>query len=65
MSFFSSLRAAFKGGAQGRVPLVRNFVSPWQWAFERGGTLLPFEYRHEFFEHPGAAIRGVRPLGRR
>ena len=63
MSFLSSLRAAFKGGAQGRVPLARNFVSPWQWAFERGGTRLPFEYRtavaHAFLENP-VAQRAVR-----
>jgi len=38
MSLLSGLRVAFKGGAQGRVPLARNFASPWQWAFERGGT---------------------------
>ena len=63
MSFLSSLRAAFKGGAQGRVPLARNFVSPWQWAFESGGTRLPFEYRtavaHAFLENP-VAQRAVR-----
>ena len=63
MSLLSSLRAAFKGGAQGRVPLARNFVSPWQWQFERGGTRLPFEYRHAvrhaFLENP-VAQRAVR-----
>ena len=63
MSFLSSLRAAFKGGAQGRVPLARNFVSPWQWAFERGGTRLPYEYRsavrQAFLENP-VAQRAVR-----
>ncbi len=63
MSFLTSLRAAFKGGARGRVPLARNFVSPWQWAFERGGTRLPYEYRtavrHAFLENP-VAQRAVR-----
>jgi HK97 family phage portal protein len=63
MSFLTTLRAAFKGGAQGRVPLARNFASPWQWAFERGGTRLPFEYRtavrHAFLENP-VAQRAVR-----
>jgi HK97 family phage portal protein len=63
MSFLSSLRAAFKGGAQGRVPLARNFVSPWSWAFERGGTRLPYEYRtavrQAFLENP-VAQRAVR-----
>jgi HK97 family phage portal protein len=63
MSLLTSLRAAFKGGAQGRVPLARNFASPWQWAFERGGTRLPFEYRtavrHAFLENP-VAQRAVR-----
>ena len=63
MSFLSSLRAAFKGGAQGRVPLARNFVSPWSWAFERGGTRLPYEYRtavrQVFLENP-VAQRAVR-----
>ena len=63
MSLLTSLRAAFKGGAQWRVPLARNFVSPWQWAFERGGTRLPFEYRtavrQAFLENP-VAQRAVR-----
>jgi HK97 family phage portal protein len=63
MSLLTSLRAAFKGGAQGRVPLARNFVSPWQWAFERGGTRLPYEYRtavrQAFLENP-VAQRAVR-----
>jgi HK97 family phage portal protein len=63
MSFLSSLRAAFKGGARGRVPLARQFISPWQFAFERGGTRLPYEYRtavrHAFLENP-VAQRAVR-----
>ena len=40
MNFLTTLRAAFKGGAPARVPLARHFVSPWQWAYERGGTRL-------------------------
>jgi len=63
MSLLSSLRSAFKGGAQGRVPLARTFASPWSWAFERGGTRLPYEYRsavrHAFLENP-VAQRAVR-----
>jgi len=63
MSLLTSLRAAFKGGAPARVPLARNFVSPWQWAFERGGTRLPYEYRtavrQAFLENP-VAQRAVR-----
>ena len=63
MSLLSALRAAFKGGAQGRVPLARTFVSPWSWAFERGGTRLPYEYRaavaRAFLENP-VAQRAVR-----
>jgi HK97 family phage portal protein len=61
MSLLTTLRAAFKGGA--RVPLARNFVSPWQWAYERGGTRLPYEYRtavrQAFLENP-VAQRAVR-----
>jgi HK97 family phage portal protein len=60
MSFLSTLRAAFKGGA--RVPLAR-FVSPWSWAFERGGGRTPFDYRsavgHAFLANP-VAQRAVR-----
>ena len=64
MSFLTSLRAAFKGGAQGRVPLARGYVSPWSFpAFAGGGTRLPFEYRtavaHAFLENP-VAQRAVR-----
>jgi HK97 family phage portal protein len=63
MPLLSSLRAAFKGGARGRMPLARTFVSPWQWAYERGGTRLPYEYRtavrHAFLENP-VAQRAVR-----
>jgi HK97 family phage portal protein len=64
MSFFSSLRSAFKGGAPARVPLARSFVSPWSFAaFAPGGTRLPFEDRravaHAFLENP-VAQRAVR-----
>jgi HK97 family phage portal protein len=66
MSLLQSLRAAFKGGAQPRVPLGRGFASPWaQWAFtnEPGGTRLPFEYRtavrHAYLDNP-VAQRAVR-----
>jgi hypothetical protein len=63
MSFLSSLRAAFKGGAQPRVPLAPGFASPWGWAFEPGGTRLPFEYRsavrHGYLDNP-VAQRAVR-----
>lgn len=63
MNFLTTLRAAFKGGAQGRVPLARNFVSPWQWHYERGGTRLPYEYRtavrSAFLDNP-VAQRAVR-----
>src|SRR5687768_5217925 len=46
MSFLSTLRAAFKGGGGERVPLARNFVSPWSWAHEPAGARPPFEYRN-------------------
>ena len=63
MNFLTTLRAAFKGGAPARVPLARHFVSPWQWAYERGGTRLPYEYRtavrQAFLENP-VAQRAVR-----
>ena len=63
MNLLTSLRAAFKGGAPARVPLARNFVSPWQLTYERGGTRLPYEYRtavrQAFLENP-VAQRAVR-----
>lgn len=63
MSFLDTLAAAFKGGAETRVPLARSFVSPWAHAFEPGGTRLPFDYqvavRHAFLENP-VAQRAVR-----
>ena len=66
MSFLDSLRAAFKGGGGPRVPLERGYVSPWSyplWAYEPGGTRLPFEYRsavmRAFIDNP-VAQRAVR-----
>ena len=63
MSLYSSLVSAFKGGGGTRAPLARGFVSPWAFAFEPGGTRLPFEYRHAvrraFLENP-VAQRAVR-----
>lgn len=59
MSFFDSLRAAFKGGAGRRAPLARSFTSPWSFA----GEQRPFEYRQAvrraFLENP-VAQRAVR-----
>ncbi|VVT04720.1 phage portal protein [Erythrobacter sp. EC-HK427] len=45
MSFLTSLRSAFKGGAPSRVPLARTFAAPWGSAYESGGTRPPFAYR--------------------
>ena len=63
MSLLQTLRAAFKGGAQARVPLGRGFASPWSWTYEPGGTRLPFEYRsavrHGYLGNP-VAQRAVR-----
>ena len=64
MSFIDTLRSAFKGGADGRVPLARSFTSPWAFAFDSaGGGRSPFEYnrsvRHAFLENP-VAQRAVR-----
>ena len=63
MSLLQTLRAAFKGGAQARVPLGRGFASPWSWTYEPGGTRLPFEYRsavrHAYLDNP-VAQRAVR-----
>ena len=61
MSFFQSLAAAFKGGAQSRVPLARNFSSPW--FFAEGSARGPFEYtgavRRAYLDNP-VAQRAVR-----
>ena len=63
MSLYSSLRAALMAGRGARAPLARGFVSPWAFAFEPGGTRLPYEYRHAvrraFLENP-VAQRAVR-----
>lgn len=59
MSFIDSLRSAFKGGAESRVPLARSFTSPWRFAL----APEPFAYRsavrHAFLENP-VAQRAVR-----
>src|SRR5690606_31627138 len=59
MSLLDSLRAAFKGGGGGRVPLARSFTSPWSFALEPA----PFEYRsavrRAFLDNP-VAQRAVR-----
>lgn len=62
MSFLQSLAAAFKGGADTRVPLARSFTSPW--AFGDGGApRLPFDYarasRAAYLDNP-VAQRAVR-----
>ena len=61
MSFFKTLAAAFKGGAD-RVPLARGFTSPWVFA-DGGGSRAPFEYgsavRRAYLENP-VAQRAVR-----
>lgn len=63
MSFLSLLRAAFKGGAAGAGAACPQFRSPWSWAFERGGTRLPYEYRtavRQAFLENQVAQRAVR-----
>ena len=63
MSFLTSLRSAFKGGAGSRVPLARSFQSPWGWVYESGGARQPFDYRtgvrRAFLDNP-VAQRAVR-----
>ena len=63
MSFLTTLRSAFKGGAGSRVPLARSFQSPWGWVHESGGERAPFEYRSAvrrgFLDNP-VAQRSVR-----
>lgn len=60
MSFFQTLAAAFKGGGS-RVPLARNFTSPW--FFAEGSARAPFEYngavRRAYLDNP-VAQRAVR-----
>lgn len=62
MSFLQSLAAAFKGGANARVPLARSFVSPWIFG-DGGGARAPFEYaqgvRRAYLDNP-VAQRAVR-----
>ncbi len=61
MSFLQTLAAAFKGGADARVPLARTFVSPWVYADPV--TRAPFEYsgavRRAYLDNP-VAQRSVR-----
>ena len=61
MSFLQSLAAAFKGGAQTRVPLARTFTSPW--LFAEANARAPFEYtgavRRAYLDNP-IAQRAVR-----
>ncbi len=59
MAFIDMVRSAFKGGAGGRAPLARTWVSPWSFALQPA----PFEYggavRKAFLENP-VAQRAVR-----
>ncbi len=61
MSFLQTLAAAFKGGADSRVPLARNFTSPW--FFAEGSARAPFEYtgavKRAYLDNP-VAQRAVR-----
>ena len=61
MSFLQSLAAAFKSGA-GRVPLARNFSSPWLYG-DLGSATAPYEYgravKRAYLENP-VAQRAVR-----
>lgn len=61
MSFLQSLAAAFKGGSP-RVPLARNFTSPWMFA-DSSGARTPFEYnssvKRAYLDNP-VAQRAVR-----
>ena len=60
MSFLQTIAAAFKGGGA-RVPLARNFTSPW--FFAEGSARAPFEYngavRRAYLDNP-VAQRAVR-----
>jgi HK97 family phage portal protein len=63
MSFLDSLRTALKGGGGARVPLARNYISPWSLALETSGTRAPYEYRRavrEAFLLNPVAQRAVR-----
>ena len=63
MTILSTIASAFKGGGGARVPLARSFTSPWQWAIERSGAELPYDYaravRQGFIANP-VAQRAVR-----
>ena len=64
MSFLESLAAAFKGSSA-RVPLARNFTSPWVFA-DGAGARAPFEYsqsvKRAYLDNP-VAQRAVRLVG--
>ena len=64
MSFLESLAAAFKGSSV-RVPLARNFTSPWVFA-DGAGARAPFEYsqsvKRAYLDNP-VAQRAVRLVG--
>jgi HK97 family phage portal protein len=64
MSFLESLAAAFKGSSE-RVPLARNFTSPWVFA-DGAGARAPFEYsqsvKRAYLDNP-VAQRAVRLVG--
>ncbi len=61
MSFLTTLVAAFKGGSE-RVPLARNFTSPWVFA-DAASARAPFEYngavKRAYLDNP-VAQRAVR-----
>jgi HK97 family phage portal protein len=63
MSFLDSLRTVLRGGGGARVPLARNYISPWSLAFESSPTRAPYEYRkavkESFLLNP-VAQRAVR-----
>ena len=64
MSFLENLAAAFKGSSA-RVPLARNFTSPWAFA-DGAGARAPFEYtgavKRAYLDNP-VAQRAVRLVG--
>ena len=62
MSLLQTLATAFKGGGGGRVPLARNFSSPWYFG-GADGARAPFDYgravRQAYLDNP-VAQRAVR-----
>ncbi len=64
MSFLESLAAAFKGSSV-RVPLARNFTSPWMFS-DGAGARAPFDYsqgvKRAYLDNP-VAQRAVRLVG--